>query len=363
MRKARQAAWKLHRPNGASDNGGSPRAPREKLPLVSVVLAVRNEEPHIKRCLGQLVAQNYPHDRLEIIVADGMSTDRTREIVENFKGNGIPVRLLLNPGLGRAQGLNVAIRAAKGDVIVRIDARTVVAPDYVSRCVRTLLTTGADNVGGVQRAVARNVTQEAIGLALAHPFGVGDAAFRLGKKSGFVDTVYLGCFRREVFDKVGLFDEDAPVISEDSDINYRIRKAGGTVYLDKDIVAYYFPRETVCDLWNQYFRYGGARAGNLLKHKRLTSWRQTVAPLFLFSLVLFLILAFVDLRFLSIFWSILGLYLLADLSVSLTLTLQQRSLALFPRLVLVFPCMHLAWALGFWKRLLLPVQPGTYWKY
>ncbi len=315
------------------------------------------------RCLGQLLDQDYPRDRYEIVVADGMSTDRTREIAENFKGNGVPLSVVPNPGLGRAQGLNAAIRAAKGDVIIRVDARTVIGKDYVSRCVRTLLETGADNVGGLQKPLASTPTQEAIGLALAHPFGVGNAAFRLGRKSGFVDTVYLGCFRREVFDKVGLFDEEAPVISEDSDINYRIRRAGGKVYLDKEIVAYYSPRETFCDLWKQYFRYGGARAGTLLKHKRLFSWRQVVPPLFLAVLGLLPVLALADARILKLFGGVLGLYVLLDGAVSLKLARQRRALALFPRLLLAFPCMHVAWALGFWKRLLLPERPGTYWKH
>ena len=148
--------------------------------LVSVVLAVRNEEGHIGRSLAQLLDQDYPRDRLEVIVADGRSTDRTRAIVESFLGRELEIRLVDNPGLGRAQGLNAAIRIAKGEVIVRMDARTVIGPDYVSRCVRTLLETGADNVGGVQQPLADTPVQEAIGLAMSHPFGVGNAMFRLG---------------------------------------------------------------------------------------------------------------------------------------------------------------------------------------
>jgi GT2 family glycosyltransferase len=196
---------------------------------------------------------------------------------------------------------------------------------------------------------------------MSHPFGVGNAQFRLGIRSGFVDTVYLGCFRREVFDKVGLFDEDPSVISEDSDINQRISGTGGKVYLNKDIVAYYYPRETFREFWMLYFRYGNARAGNLLKHRRLTSWRQAVAPLFLLSLLILPMLAVWDYRFLYLLGGLLGLYLLINLAVSLGLMIKQKKPTLFSRLLLAFPCMHFAWALGFWKRLLIPDRPGTYW--
>lgn len=331
------------------------------MPTVSVVVVVRNEEQNIARCLSQLLNQDYPRDRFEIIVADGMSTDKTREIAESFRGDCVPLRIVLNPGRGRAQGLNVAIRAAKGEAIARIDARTVIGPDYLSRCVRTLLDTGADNVGGVQKPIARSLTQEAIGLALSHPFGVGNAQFRLGTKSGYVDTVYLGCFRREVFNKVGYFDEDASVISEDSDLNQRIQKAGGKVYLNTDIVAHYYPRETFHELWNLYFRYGGARAGNFLKHRTFTSWRQAIPPLFVGTLAGLAASAFFSPLFLLALLGLVGSYLTLDAIVSVQLALEHGKFGLFPRLMLAFPCVHIGWALGFWKHLLVRDRPGTYW--
>lgn len=334
-----------------------------ELPCVTVIIPVRNEQYYISSCLARLFQQDYPRDRLEVIVADGMSTDRTREIAESFQGKGIALKVLLNPGLGRSHGLNLAIRAAKGDVIARIDARTVIAKDYLSRCVRTLLETGADNVGGIQKAIANTVTQDAIGLAMSHFFGAGNAQFRVGKKSGFVDTVYLGCFRREVFEKVGLFDEETPVISEDSDINYRIRKAGGRVYLNADIVVGYYPRETFRDLCKLYFRYGGARAGFLLKHKTFTSWRQLVPPIFILIVASLTVLSLMSIWSRVALIALLNIYIMTDLLVSAYLTLMKKRSSLFGPLLLAFPCMHFAWSFGFFRRLTQRPKPGSYWSY
>jgi cellulose synthase/poly-beta-1,6-N-acetylglucosamine synthase-like glycosyltransferase len=341
-------------------------------PRVSVVLPVRNEAAHAREFFGPLLNQTYPKDRMEVLVVDGMSEDGTREIVQEFvRENGhAKVRLLDNPRRQRAPALNVGIRSAKGDIILRVDARTIIPNDYVEKCVRTLLATGADNVGGMQvPIVTRNgsprkeLTQQAIGIALAHPFGIGNAQFRLGKKSGYVDTVYLGCFRREIFDKVGLFDEDAPVISEDSEMNYRIRKAGGKVYFNKDIVAYYHPRDNLRDLARLYFRYGGAKAGNLLKSRNLTAWRQWVPPLFLCALLVFGVGSVFSSAAKIVFASILGLYLLVDLFVCVRLAAREKRLALFHRLLAVFPTLHFSWATGFFARLVQRPKPGQYWGY
>jgi succinoglycan biosynthesis protein ExoA len=202
-----------------------------------------------------------------------------------------------------------------------------------------------------------------VGIALSHPFGVGNAQFRLGRQSGFVDTVYLGCFKREIFEQVGYFDEDAPVISEDSDMNYRIRKAGGKVYFNKDIVAYYYPRDNFRDLARLYFRYGGAKAGNFLKIKSLTAWRQLVPPLFLGSIIILALASFLSMWARVAFVSILGTYLLLDLFVSLCLALKEKQFALFHRLFVVFPTLHFPWAMGFFTRLVQRPGPGTYWGY
>jgi cellulose synthase/poly-beta-1,6-N-acetylglucosamine synthase-like glycosyltransferase len=337
---------------------------------------VKNERDAIGACLENLTSQTYPSNKIEVLIVDGMSGDETRNVVENFKrcrsaGNGIPIIEILDNTKGqRASGLNVGISNAKGDVIIRIDARTKVNPDYIEKCVDTLLKTSADNVGGMQVPITtrngnvrKELTQRAIGMALSHPFGIGNAQFRLGGRSGFVDTVYLGCFRKAIFDRVGLFDEDAPVISEDSDMNYRIRRAGGRVYFNKDIVASYYPRDNFRDLARLYFRYGGAKAGNFLKIKNFTAWRQLVPPLFLVSII--------ALGFASLFstWAmfalvfILGTYLLLDIIVSMSLAAKAKQAALFHRLFMAFPMLHFPWAMGFFVRLVQRPRPGSYWGY
>lgn len=363
---------------------------------VSVIIPVRNECLHIEKCLSQLVKQTYPQEKFEVLVIDGMSTDGTREIVERFKTQGpgtevegerletksyeMPtIRLIDNPKGQRTSALNIGIREAKGDIVMRIDGRTIVPSDYIEKCIRTLLETEADNVGGVLKPLTGSTTQKAIGIALTCPFGVGNSWYRIGSKSGFVDTVYLFCSWKSLFERVGLFDEESPVISEDSDINQRIRKAGGKVYLKKEIVAYYYPRNNFKDLRKLYFRYGGAKAGNLIKRRKLTAWRQVVPPAFLLILVTLPVLGIFN-KFSFYLWLLItGSYIITDTVVSLYLSFDLKSstlnkkhrtsniepskLSLFWRLFMVFPTMHFFWALGFWRRLLQRPKAGDYWGY
>ncbi len=326
-------------------------------PRVTVIVPVRNEERYVGRCLSRLLEQDYPKDRFEIVVVDGLSEDRTRQIVLNLlrdRAAAPPaLRMIDDPARERTTALNAGVRAATGDVIVRVDARSMLPVDYVRKCVETLEATGADNVGGVQQPIADSPMQEAIGLAMCHPFGVGDAQFRIGRKSGFVDTVYLGSFRREVFDRVGLFDDAVPVLSEDSDLNQRIRDHGGTVYLNAEIRAGYYPRDTLAGLIALYGRYGVARAGNVLKHRKMTSWRQAVPPLFVLALAALGLLTRVHEGFGVGFVAMLGTYLLFDLGAAASLAATRGKWHLWPRLIAVFPCMHVAWAIGFFQGLIL----------
>ena len=203
---------------------------RSSIPLVTVVMAVRNEGAFLEESLGSVLAQDYPADRLEIILADGMSEDGTRAAAEGLRVRHPGLTVIDNPGRVVATGLNAAIRRARGDVIVRVDGHTVIAPDYVRQCVDALERTGADNVGGRMNAVGAGPFGEAVALATSSPFGVGGARFHYSTEEEWVDTVYLGAWRRDVFERIGFFDEEL-VRDQDDEFNYRLRATGGRVLL------------------------------------------------------------------------------------------------------------------------------------
>lgn len=330
-------------------------------PFVTVLIPVRNEASRIGECLEALSQTTYPKDRLEILLLDGESDDGTAQIARDLASSALPVRVVTNPKRSRCAALNLGIRLSRGDVIMRVDARNVTPPEYISLCIGTLLNTGAWNVGGVLRPLHRTRTQQAIGLAMSHPFGVGNAQFRLGSRSGSVETIYLGCFRREVFSQVGMFDEDAAVLSEDSEMNQRIRQVGGELYLNSDIQIFYYPRETMRAHARLYFRYGGARAGNVLKHGTLTSFRQLVPLVFVTGLLATGILGLLNSWFLVLFAVMTSAYVAADTGLSFGIAVRQKRLSLIPRLIAVFPCMHFSWAFGFFYRLFQPRRSARQW--
>jgi succinoglycan biosynthesis protein ExoA len=248
-------------------------------PLVTIAMPAFNEEHYIEACIASVQAQDYPADRIEILVADGRSTDRTREIIERLTAADPRIRLVDNPERLQAAGLNRVVREARGDVIVRMDVHCEYAPTYVRRCVETLERTGADNVGGAQRARARTFFQKALCAALESPLGVGGARYRSADQEGYVDTVFLGAFRRRVFETVGLYDPNA-ITNEDAELNQRLIATGGKVYLSPEIEVHYYPRDSFTALAKQYYKYGRGRARTLLKLGRFLGLRPMV-PFFM----------------------------------------------------------------------------------
>jgi GT2 family glycosyltransferase len=204
-----------------------------------------------------------------------MSMDATREILAKIAKTDARVRVVDNPDRIQAAGMNRVLHVARGDVIVRMDVHCEYAPSYVRKCVETLESTGADNVGGAQRARAKTLFQRALCAALDSPLGVGGAGYRSAEKEGFVDTVFLGAFRRKVFETVGMYDPNA-VTNEDAELNQRIIDSGGKVYLSRDIVVHYYPRGSFSALAKQYFKYGRGRARTLLKHGKFLSLRPAI---------------------------------------------------------------------------------------
>jgi succinoglycan biosynthesis protein ExoA len=250
------------------------------LPFVSIAMPSYNEEPYIEECLRSLLGQDYPADRMEILVADGGSADRTREIVSRLAVEDKRIRLLDNSAHRiQSYGMNLAIKAARGELILVTDVHAEYANNYVSKLVDAFERTGADCAGGAQRAKAETWFQKALCAALGSPLGVGGAAYRSPDKDGFVDTVFPGSFRRSILEKVGLYDVKA-VTNEDAELQQRILQAGGKVYLSKDVVVHYYPRKSFRLLARQYFKYGDGRARTLLLHKRFPVVRPLIPFLF-----------------------------------------------------------------------------------
>ena len=316
-------------------------APVVPWPFVSVVMPCRNEEAFIEECMGSVLAQDYPRDRLEILVADGMSVDRTREILGRLRAEEPRIRVIDNPARIQAAGMNAALEAARGEVIVRMDAHCEYQGDYLRRCVEAMQRTGADNVGGAQRARARTFFQKALCAALDSPLGVGGARYRTAENEGFVDTVFLGAFRRRVFETIGLYDPGA-VTNEDAELNQRLLAAGGKIYLSRDVVAFYYPRTGFASLARQYFRYGTGRARTLLKHRALTSVRPAIP--FLMVLAGAALLATAPLHPLT--FLAFGSYAFAAAEEALRVG-RRAGLAAVPLVWAIFPVLHVCHGVGF----------------
>jgi glycosyltransferase involved in cell wall biosynthesis len=245
----------------------------------------RNEAAYIGACLDSVLATDYPLDRIEVLVADGRSDDGTREIVERSAAQHPCVRLLDNPARITPAALNTAIRVATGDVIIRMDAHAIYPRDYVSRLVDALQATRADNVGGVIVTLPADDTPvaRAIALAFSHPLGVGNAYYRIGvAHPRWVDTVPFGCFRRELFERVGMFDEEM-VRNQDDEFNLRVIGHGGRILLLPDVVSRYYARRSLGAVARMFYQYGYFKPLVARKAARIMT-RQLVPPLFVLSL-------------------------------------------------------------------------------
>lgn len=313
--------------------------------FVTVIMPVRNEAAFITGSLGAVLAQDYPPDQMEIIVADGMSTDGTREIVQSFRERHPNVQLLDNPRGIVSTALNMAIPKARGEIIVRVDGHTEIAPDYVRQCVIELQRTGADNVGGRMTAVGDAPFSKAVALATSSAFGVGDARFHYSNQEEWVDTVYLGAWRREVFDRFGLFEEEL-VRDQDDEFNYRLREYGGRILLSPRIKSKYTARSSPRSLWRQYFFYGYWKVRVMQKHSRQMRLRQLVPLTFVVALIGSGLLAMVSPLGRVLLGLVAGAYILANLIASIRTARHDgwRGLLLLP---FAFATLHLSYGFGF----------------
>jgi glycosyltransferase involved in cell wall biosynthesis len=315
------------------------------LPMVSVIVPMRNEEQHIARCLESVACQDYPKDLMEVLVIDGMSEDTSREIVTDYVRRYSFIRLLHNPGRATTTALNKGIVESQGQIIIRADAHCSLEPDYIHCCVNALLSTGAENVGGLMRPIGTTFLETAIGLGMSSPFGIGSGRFHYSEKAMFVDTVYLGAYPREVFDKIGLYDEMAHY-SEDDELNYRLIKSGGKIFLSPQIKSQYYPRSSLSALWKQYLNYGWGKVRTIKKHGRPASWRHLVPPVFVISVIGSLLLFAVNPAFGWLTIGICGSYLISAIFVSAKICFRE-SWKFFPVLPIIFATLHLSYGIGF----------------
>ena len=313
--------------------------------LVSVVLPVKNEEGSIASCLKAVLNQDDFGGGMEVLVADGRSTDATRQIVETLRQTHPELILVDNPGGVVSTGFNAAIRQARGRIIVRVDGHTIIARDYVSQCLSALQRSGADNVGGPMRAEGDGHFGNAVALATSSWFGVGGARFHYSEKEEWVDTVYLGAWPREVFDRIGLFDEDM-VQNQDDEFNYRLLDHGGRILLCPRIGSRYRVRRSAGALFLQYMRYGYWKVRVMQKHPRQIRARH-VAPVLFVAGVLGLDVVSLFVSSARPWWlALLALYGLAALVVPLSLAPRARSWTSLGLLPLVYAILHVSYGIG-----------------
>ena len=310
-------------------------------PSVSVVVPVRNEARHLAESLAAVLAQDYDGP-LEVCLAVGPSDDGTEELAARLAEPDERVTVVDNPAGTTPTGLNAAIAASAGEIIVRVDGHAVLPPGYVRRAVELLEATGADNVGGVMAAVGDTPFTEAVAAAMTSRFGTGDARFHTGGPPGPVDTVYLGVFRRAALERAGGYDESF-VRAQDAELNHRIQITGGTVYFHPDLRVTYRPRGSLRALAGQYFQYGRWRRVVVRRHPDSLAWRQAVPPVTLLGLLGGAALGLTGRR---VGWLAPAGYGAAVLGVS---GVEGSGLAWRARrwLPLAYAAMHLSWAAGF----------------
>jgi glycosyltransferase involved in cell wall biosynthesis len=325
------------------------------MPLVSIIVPCYNEEATIRLLLKSIYDQTYPHNEIEVVLADGMSTDQTRSVVAAFQQEypDLLVKVVDNPKRIIPAALNTALEAAQGDFIVRLDGHSMPYPDYVENCIANLQQGKGDNVGGVWeiRPAGKGWIARSIAAAAAHPFGVGDALYRFTHHAGAVDTVPFGAFRRSLFEQVGHFDESL-LTNEDYEFNTRIRQHGGVVWLDPAIRSVYFARSGLGALARQYWRYGFWKLRMLRRYPGTLRWRQALPPLFVLSCLGLALLSSLLITARLMLVIILLLYFSLLVIGSLPVAYRQKDPRLLIGIPLAIATMHVCWGAGFLRSLI-----------
>lgn len=311
--------------------------------LISVVMPLYNEEKYISGCIESLLQQDYPLENMEWLFVDGMSTDKTKSILLKYEHDypGL-IKVFDNPYKTVPYAMNIGIKNSKGKYIVRLDAHAEYSQDYIRKCVYYLDTTQADNVGGIAETKSKGFVGEAIALMLSSKFGVGNSQFRTNGHSGYVDTVPFGAFRREVFDRWGGYDERL-TRNQDNEMNYRIRKNGGKIYLSDEIKFSYYCRDSIKGIADMAVKNGMWNIITMRLCPGSMGIRHFIPLIFLLSLILLPILSFINIRFLSVFVCELILYIVLDIYFALKTSKKVKYILM---VAVLFPIFHITYGFG-----------------
>lgn len=319
------------------------------LPFVSIVIPCFNEEKHIAKCLDSVMAGDYPLDRMEVLVIDGRSTDRTRYILVAYSKRHPVVKMVDNPHRLKPHALNIGITTAAGDIVIRMDAHAVYDKSYVSRSVRYLAEYQADNVGGIRKTLSggSSIVAKSIAVSISHPFAAGNAIYRTGaKRFKWVDTVFGGCYRRETFQKIGLFNETL-VRGQDREFNIRLQKADGKILFAPDIICYYYARGTLRSYIPWIYTAGLTPFFvSRLIGKKIFSWRNMVPMVFVISLLILPLISFLHPVFLWLLGIEIFMYFAAALVASIPVAQKENDYRFVITMPFIFALTHITYGAG-----------------
>jgi succinoglycan biosynthesis protein ExoA len=318
-------------------------------PFVSVILPIKNESEYIQKTINSIIMQDYPRKKLELLIADGMSSDSTRSKVLQIKKKnpGIKICLIENKKQLFASGFNLALPRSKGEFILLMGGHCQIATNYIRKCIENLLIDNRyDCVGGKINTITKTNTGRSIKLAMSSSFGVGNVLFRLNtQKSIIVDTVAFGVYRKATIDRCGLMDEEL-VKNQDDDFNYRINKMGGKILLDPTAQVTYYSRDSLGALWKQYFNYGLWKIRILQKNPRQMQARQFMPGILIMLVIIEIFLACISMKGMILLLLTLTLYLTVNLCFSISLTRKNKWKS-FIYLPVTFAVLHYSYGIGF----------------
>jgi len=311
---------------------------------VSIIIPCRNEKNYISMCIDSFLKQSYPMELMEIVIADGMSDDGTKDILEEYSQKYSNVRVIDNKGLSAPKGMNLGIKSSNKDIIIIFGAHAYADKDFVKNNVEYLNKHEIGCAGGPIETVNDNKVGKAISLAMSSPFGVGNALFRYAQKETYVDTVAFGAYRREVLEQIGYFDEEL-VRNQDDELNYRVIKEGYKIILSPSIKSTYYGRGSYAKLWKQYYQYGFWKVRVMQKHGKPAAIRHLVPMAFVLTNILGILLGMI-LKPILYLW-LLEVVAYTSTDIYFSAKLSEKSPSIMACMLPVFPILHLSYGLGF----------------